>query len=204
MKKLLVLKGLTAIAAIILLTSCSKLPQEEMDAANNAIEMAEASGAAIYLPDSYLAVQDSMKTAVEQLEVQKSKLFKKYGPVKDKMIRIADQARQVQLQTEAKKEELKNEIMNTVAQIKQLIESNHRLILEAPKGKEGTTALVSIKSEVDALQVSVDEVSGMLAGEEYLVTLGKARMIRQKAQSINTELQEVITKYKENVKRRKA
>ncbi len=120
------------------------------------------------------------------------------------MIRIADQARQVQLQTEAKKEELKNEIMNTVAQIKQLIESNHRLILEAPKGKEGTTALVSIKSEVDALQVSVDEVSGMLAGEEYLVTLGKARMIRQKAQSINTELQEVITKYKENVKRRKA
>lgn len=204
MKKLLVLKGLTAIAAIILLSSCSKLPQEEMDAANNAIEMAEASGAAIYLPDSYLAVQDSMKVAVEQLEVQKSKLFKKYGPVKDKMIRITDQARQVQLQTEAKKEELKNEIMNTVAEIKQLIESNHRLILEAPKGKEGTTALVSIKSEVDALQVSVDEVSGMLAGEEYLVTLGKARMIRQKAQSINTELQEVITKYKENVKRRKA
>lgn len=193
------LLGLTT----LLLTSCSKVPQVEIDAANAAIEQARLAGADVYVHENFVALQDSMNVAMVKIESQKSKFFKKYSDAKEQLVSVAQLAAQVKQQTEARIEELKMEIQNTIDEVKSLIEANRQLILEAPKGKEGVSALVAIKGEVDAIEVSLNETVAMFETGDYLATLDKANAAKEKATSINTELTDVIAKFKANVRGRK-
>ena len=80
-----VLMGLAAIAMVAFLSSCGKVPQAKIDATNAAIAAAQTAEAAVYVPAEFAAVQDSMKAIMAEVEVQKSKLFKKFGPAKLKL-----------------------------------------------------------------------------------------------------------------------
>ncbi|MEZ5195784.1 MAG: hypothetical protein R2764_05130 [Bacteroidales bacterium] len=68
------------------------------------------------------------------------------------------------------------------------------------KGKEGTSALVAIKGEIDAIETSINETSTLFASGDYLAPLDKANVAKEKAIAINSELTDVIAKYKANVK----
>lgn len=199
-KYMLVSLGMSA----IIFTGCSKLPQAEIDAVNAAIEEAKTAGAELYVPESYIALQDSLSAVMVGIEAQESKLIKNYSTAKEELASVALYAGEVKQQAESKKEALKVEIMNTIAEVKALIETNRQLIMEAPRGKEGTTALMAIKDELNALEVSITEAGNMLENGEYLSTHDKAEATKAKALSINAELTEVIAKYKANVQNRKA
>lgn len=184
--------GLTA----LLFTSCSKLPQVEIDAANTAIEEAKLAEADIYVHDNFVALQDSLKAVMVTIETQQSKFFKNYTAAKVDLTGVTEFAQKVKLQVENRKAELEVEIENTIAEVKTLIESNRQLILEAPKGKEGTSALMAIKDELNTIETTINEANSMLESGELLATLDKANAAKEKANSINTELTEVIAKYK--------
>lgn len=138
------------------------------------------------------------------IESQKSKLFKNYSTAKEHLAGVTQFAEEVKQQAETKKEELKTEIQNTIAEVKTLIEASRQLILEAPKGKEGTSALVAIKNELNVVETSINETNSMFEKGDYLATLDKAKAAKGKATAINTELAEVIAKYKANVKNKKS
>jgi hypothetical protein len=197
--------GITILGLTTLLfTSCAKVPQAEIDAANAAIEQAKIAGADVYVHDNFVALQDSLNGAMVNIESQKSKFIKNYGQAKEQLAGVSQFAAEVAQQVEARKEELKNEIQSTIAEVKTLIEANKQLILEAPKGKEGTTALVAIKGEVDAIETSINETTSLFETGDYMATLGQAKAAKEKATSINTELSDVIAKYKQNVRVRKS
>ena len=190
--------GLTA----LIITSCSKLPQAEIDAANAAVEQARNAGADIYVPDSYIALQDSLKGVMTGIESQESKLFKNYTEAAAQLEGVTKYATEVKQQAETKKEELKMEIQNTIAEVKTLIETSRQLILEAPRGKEGTSALVAIKGELDAIETSINQTNEQFESGDYLATMGQANAAKEKAASIQAELTEVIAKYKSAVRSR--
>jgi hypothetical protein len=194
----IVLAGFTT----LLFTGCSKVPQAEIDAANASIEQARASGADVYVPEDFMVLQDSLSNAMVIIESQKSKLIKNYSEAKEHLAGVTQFAGEVRQQAEARKEALKTEIQNTIAEAKKLVESDKQLILEAPRGKEGTTALMAIKGEIDAVESSLNETSAMLETGDLLAALDKANAAREKAASINTELSEVIAKYKANTRSR--
>ncbi len=98
---------------------------------------------------------------------------------------------------------MKAEIQTTIADAQALIESNRNLILEAPRGKEGTSALEAIKQELNTIETTITEANTMLESGDYIATLDKAKAAKEKASSINAELTEVIAKYKANVMKRK-
>jgi len=192
--------GMTA----LIFSSCSQLPQAEIDAANAAIEQARTAGAEIYVHDQFVALQDSMNNVMISIESQESNLIKNYSTAKEGLAGVTQFAGEVGMQAETRKEELKIEIQNTIAEVKTLIETNRQLILEAPKGKEGTSALVAIKGEIDAIETSIDETSAMFETGDYIATLDKANAAKEKAMSINSELTGVIAKYKANVQSRRS
>jgi hypothetical protein len=193
--------GLTTIGLTALLfTSCSKMPQTEMDAANAAIEQAKTAGAVVYANTEFIALQDSMKSVMINIESQNSKFMKNYSSVKKQLIGITALAQTVTGQAEVRKEEVKLEIQNTIAEVKTLIETNKKLILEAPKGKEGTSALKAIKSELSLIETSVNEADVKFKIGEYPVALDMVNASKEKAISINTELTSVIAKYNANKK----
>jgi len=179
------------------------LPQAEIDAANAAIEQATTAGADVYVHENFVALQDSMNTVMVSIESQKSKFIKNYSSSVEQLAGVTQFAGEVEQQAEIRKEELKVEIQSTIAEVKALIESNRQLILDAPKGKEGSSALMAIKGEVDAVETSINETSTLFGTGDYMASLGKAIASKEKAAAINAELTEVIAKYKSNVKSRK-
>ena len=189
--------GVTTIGiAAMLFTGCSKLPQAEIDAANAAIEEAKTTGAELYVQDSFVALQDSMNAIMVNLQEQESKVFKNYADEVEQLSGIVTFAGEVKAQSETRKEEMKIEIQNTIAEVRTLLEVNRQLILEAPKGKEGTTVLNAMKEELNTIEAAVVEAGTMLESGEYITSHDKAHAAKEKASSINTELTEVISKYK--------
>jgi hypothetical protein len=191
--------GLSAIA----LSSCSKIPQAEIDAANTAIEQSKLAGADVYVHDDFVALQDSMNSIMVSVESQKSKFIKNYGTAKEQLAGIAKLAETVQQETAAKKEAMKAEIQSLITETKSLIESNKQLIAQAPKGKEGASALLAIKGENEAIENALVENNTLFETGDYMATLDKVKVSKEKAASINSELSEVIARFKENAKHKK-
>ena len=202
MKRVLVGIASLGVASLIL-TSCGKEPQAEIDLANAAINEAQVIGSETYAPESFLALQDSMKSIMDNVEAQKSKIFKNFDDSKADLMAVTQLAGEVKQKTIDRKIALQNEIKQMIVEVKLLLEANNKLILEAPKGKEGATALVAIKDELTAIDATLTEANELLEQESYIASLDIANASKDKASAINTELQEVIAKYKTNVKVRK-
>lgn len=204
MKKKLFSGLMATVLVSFLFVGCSKIPQLEIDAANTAIEEAKTAGAEIYVHDNYVILVDSMKSIMENIEVQKSKFFKNYKIEKENLVNVTALAQEVKQQAIDKKELLKQEILTTITEVKTLIATNRELITQAPKGKEGTSALVIISEELNEIEVLLNMVDKMMEQEEYLASMDKAKIAKEKATAINQELTTVISKYKSNVKGKKA
>ena len=191
------LLSLSAFAiAVFVLSGCAKLPQVEIDNANLAIQEAQTAGADIYVPEAFAALQDSMKATTESIEAKKSKLFKSYKKEKEQLVSIVQLGNDVKMKTEARINELKTEIQNTLAEVTTLVEQSKQLVSEAPKGKGGTPAIMAIKADIATIESTAAEVQAAVGTESYIATLDKAKAVKEQAVSINTELTTVIEKYK--------
>ena len=191
-----VLMGLAAIAMVAFLSSCGKVPQAKVDATNAAIAAAQTAEAAVYVPAEFAAVQDSMKAINAEIEVQKSKLFKKFGPVTIKLDETLAAANKAATDAVAKKEDVKKEVETSLAAVKVVIEENKTLITKAPRGKEGAAVLEQIKTEMTTIEASVVEAQGLYDKGSYMDALNKVKAANERATGINTELKDAITKVK--------
>ena len=191
-----VLMGLAAIVMVAFLSSCGKVPQAKVDATTAAIAAAQTAEAAVYVPAEFAAVQDSMKAINAAIEVQKSKLFKKFGPIEIKLDETLAAAGKVATDAVAKKEEVKKETETLLTEIKVVIEENGTLMKKAPKGKEGAAVLEQMKTEMATIEASVVEAQGSYDKGTYMDALNKVKAAKERAVGINTELKDAIAKVK--------
>lgn len=189
-----ILMGLATVVMVALLTSCGKVPQVEIDAANAAIEAAQTAEATVYVPAEFVAVQDSMNAILADIETQKSKLFKKFGPAKEKLAATLTLANQVAANAAVKKDAVKAEVTTLLTDIKTVIEENKTLITKAPRGKEGAAVLEQIKAEMTTIEGSVVEAQDLFDKGSYMDALNKIKAAQERAAGINTELKEAIAK----------
>jgi len=197
-----ILSGSVILAVVILMTSCSSVPKEKIDAANAALDSVKVAGAETYLPDEFFALQDSLNSAMQLVEGSKSKLFGSNSEAKARLDAVISTSAQLIENTAQKKQEVLAEVENLLSEIGQLIQDDNALVLSAPKGKEGTAALEAIKGEISALENSVTETETLLEDGEYMSALSKSEATKIKAESIKAELSEVIAKYKQAAKRK--
>jgi hypothetical protein len=195
-----VLMGLAAIAMVAFLSSCGKVPQTEIDATNAAIAAAQAAEANVYVPAEFTALQDSMNAINAAVEAQKSKLFKKFGPVKEKLAATLTLANTVAANAATKKDEVKKEAETLLNDIKAVIEDNGKLILKAPKGKEGAAVIEQIKADMATINTSVADAQALYDKGTYMDALNKIKAAKEKADGINTELKDAIAKVKKGKK----
>ncbi len=114
---------------------------------------AQTAEASVYVPAEFAAVQDSMKAINAAIEVQKSKLFKKFGPIELKLDANIAAANKVATDAGAKKEEVKKEAETLLTDIKAVIDENGTLMKKAPRGKEGAAVLEQMKTEMTQLKL---------------------------------------------------
>jgi hypothetical protein len=189
-----VIMGLATVAMVAFLSSCGKVPQAQIDATNAAIEAAKVAEAPVYVPAEFAAVQDSMKAITADIEIQKSKLFKKFGPAKLKLDATLALATKVTKDAGVKKEEVKKESATLLTDIKAVIEENAKLVKRAPRGKEGAAVLEQINAEIKTIDASVVEAQGLYDKGTYMDALNKIKAAKERATAINTELKDAIAK----------
>lgn len=180
--------------AAILLSSCGSVPQKEIDAAQAALDSAKTIGAEIYASEDFVELQDSLTAILAQIQEEKSDLFANYDSITLQLGYISAQAGEVANQTEVKKVELTSQIQSTIAEVKTLINTNKQIILEAPK--VNGSDLQSIQQELSSIESTVAETDSLLTSGQLIPGLDKAIIAKQKATSINAELQTVVDKSK--------
>ena len=182
--------------AALMFSGCSKMPQAEIDSAKAAIDSAKFAGANVYLPEALMELEDSLEAVMVNLESQSSKFIKNYGEVKEQLEKVTVFAHEVQDRTLAVKEEMKAETQAIIAEVNTVIAENKNLVLQAPKGKEGTSALQAIKSEIATIETHVIDAVSLYDNDDIMGAHTKALAAKDKAMSINEELKTVIAKYK--------
>jgi hypothetical protein len=191
-----VLMGLAAIAMVAFLSGCGKVPQEKIDATNAAIAAAQTAEAAVYVPAEFAAIQDSMKAIMADVEVQKSKLFKKFGPATIKLDATLAAANKTAADAAAKKAEVKKDVETSLTDVKAVIEENKTLMKKAPRGKEGAAVLEQMKTEMATIEATVAEAQALYDKGTYMDALNKVKAAKERATGINTELKDAIAKVK--------
>ena len=192
-----VLLTIVALAGMALMfTSCAKLPEMEIANAKAAVEAAKAAEADRYVPAEYRAVQDSLNSAMTEIENQKSKfaLFRSYKKVTVKLANVETLANTVKENAGVKKEEVKNQAQQTLAEATTLVAEVKDLIMKAPKGKEGKEALEAIQSDLALVEASLAEVSTLINNGDYLTALDKVKAANEKGLSLKDELETAIAK----------
>ena len=192
-----ILLTIAALAGMtILFTSCAKLPEMEMANAKAAVEAAKAAEADRYVPAEYRALQDSLNVANTEVENQKSKfvLFRSYKKATVKLNNVITLGNTVKENAGIKKEQVKAEAQQTLAEATTLITETKDLFAKAPKGKGTKEALEAIQSDIALVEASLAEVSTLLNNGDFLTALDKAKAAKDKAASLKTELEEAIAK----------
>jgi len=189
-----VLMGLAVIAMVAVLTSCGKKPQAEIDAATAAIEAAKTAEAAVYVPAEFAAVQDSLNAALAAITEKESKLFKNFKGETAKLANVITLANTVAANAATKKEEVKAEAANLMTAIKAVIEENGKLIPKLPRGKEGAAVIEQIKADAATVDASVVEAQGLYDKGSFMDALNKIKAAKEKADGLNAEVKEVLTK----------
>jgi predicted small lipoprotein YifL len=189
-----VLLGLAVIAMVAVLTSCGKKPQAEIDAATAAIEAAKTAEAAVYVPAEFAAVQDSLNAVMADITAKESKLFKNFKGETAKLASVLTLANTVAANAATKKEEVKAEAANLMTAIKTVIEENGKLIPKLPRGKEGAAVIEQIKADAATVDTSVVAAQGLFDKGSFMDALNKIKAAKEKAEGLNTEVKEVLTK----------
>lgn len=189
-----VLMGLAAIAMVAVLSSCGKKPQAEIDAANAAIEAAKTAEAPVYVAAEFAAVQDSLNAVMTAITAKESKLFKNFKVETEKLAQVVTLANTVAASAGTKKEEVKAETTTLLEGIKTVIEENGKLIPKLPRGKEGAQVIEQIKADVATVDAAVVEAQGLFDKGSYMDALNKIKAAKEKAEGLNAEVKEVLTK----------
>lgn len=184
------------IPGMIALTSCTEQPNQQIDEAKAAIENAKMKGAETYAAEDYFALEDSMKNTMSIVNEQNGKFFKDYDVAISKLNAVTIQANEVAASVETHKQEIKTNLGVMFTEIKTLIDESKQLIEEAPKGKEGASALLAMKGELEAVEVVLTECNNLLEQNQLQTSLDKATVAKGKAMQLNTELKEIMSKYK--------
>ena len=183
------------VAAVALMTSCAKVPQEALDAAKAAIETAQTAQADVYFPAEFAALNDQLTVINQDIETQKSKTAKDFKLVKTNAEAIALQAGELGAKVEAKKAEVKAEAEGMMTAVTTLLDEAKALLLKAPKGKEGKAVLEEMKTELAAVETSLADAKVLFdGGTNYVQVVDKVKAATETVNGIIAELKEAIVK----------
>ena len=189
-----ILLGLAAIVMVAVLASCGKKPQVEIDATNAAIAAAQAAEANVYLPGEFAALQDSMNAINAAITAKEGKLFKNFKDEVAKLEALTVKAGEVAGNVAAKKEEIKKEAETILNDIKAVVAENAKLVMKLPKGKEGAAIIEQFKADLGNVDAAVAEAQGLFDKGTYMEALNKIKAAKAKADGLNSEMKDALTK----------
>lgn len=187
---------LIALFGVMLFSSCEKLPQNQIDQVSILMDSVKLVGGELYVPEEFMALNNSFETVKAKIEEERSKIFKNYNEVIKSLDSVNLMASDVLSKVEVRKVELIAENDLLLAAVKDLISTNNLLLSKAPSGKDGSIALKSIKSDIDLISTTVTETEELISNDDILGANNKIKAAKEKALELKNELESAISKIK--------
>jgi len=179
-----------------LFVSCAKQPTQEIDAAKAAVEAAANEGATIYAPEELKAINDQMTAAMDEINTQSKKFFKKYGPAKEMLVKAVADADALKATIPAKKEAAKNAALTAQQEAQAAITEAKTLLEKAPKGKGTKADIEAMKADLKGLEDSFPQIQTAIDQEDFFGASNTAATIKEKAVAISDQVKAAIEKVK--------
>lgn len=195
MKKILSIFAIS-ISLVLLMASCQKYPQAEVDKTIAMVDSAKIVKADLYVPEQFGALQDSFNVAIADIELANSKTFKSFKSEVVKLNEVSVLAEQVIKNTANRIEEIKTTVSIGLISLKESNDANKVLLRLAPKGKDGKAALDAIDFQIHETDVCINTIQSHLDSGNYLEAEKCYKEEVVKVDSIKTELTAAIEKVK--------
>ncbi|HNS06146.1 MAG TPA: hypothetical protein PKH53_09090 [Candidatus Saccharicenans sp.] len=179
---------------VFLFTSCAKQPTQQIDEAKAAIDAVVKAGGDIYAKDELKKLNDDYNAAMDEVNAQSKKLFKKYGKAKEMLAKVKADADSVAQLIPARKEEAKNNAIAAYDEAKAAFEAAKAILDKAPKGKGTKADIEAMKSDLAGLEAQLAEVQAAIDREDYFGARDKAVSIKEKANAISEQVNAAIEK----------
>ena len=190
MKKLLVV--LASLALVASLTACAKAPTEEVNAAKASLDAAVADGAQQYTPEDYKMVADQLAAANAEIKVQEEKFFKNFDKAKQILAKAKADADALKGKVAARKEELKQAAIATMAQANTALAEAKALLAKAPKGKGSKAEIEAMATDLAGVEAMIPEVQPMLDKGDFIGANEKANAILARINAVISEVNAAI------------
>jgi chromosome segregation ATPase len=185
-----------AILVTFAFTSCAKAPTQLMDQAKAAIQGVVDAKGGIYAKDELNKLQGDLQAAMDEVNAQSKKFFKKYGPAKEMLTKLVTDADAVKAQIPARIEEAKKAAEAAINEAKAAFDKAKALLEKAPKGKGTKADIEAMKADLSGLETQMTEVQSAMTAEDYFGAKDKAVAIKDKATAIAEQVQKAIDKVK--------
>ena len=144
-----IVKGLTlALVVVFAFTSCAKQPTQLMDAAKAAIQGVVDAKGGVYAKDELAKLNGDLQAALDAVTAQSKKFFKKYGPAKEMLTKVAADADAVKALIPGRIAEAKSAAETAVNEAKTAWEEAKALLEKAPKGKGTKADIEAMKADL--------------------------------------------------------
>jgi hypothetical protein len=194
------MKGITknvvlVLAVAIALTGC-KAPQAEIDGAKAAIEAVTKAGADKYAAEELKAVNDSLQKALDEIAAQDKKFFKKFGPAKEMLAGVLQQADDLKAALPAKIEAAKNLAVQLQGETQTAIDEAKALLAKAPTGKGTKKDIDALKADLAGAETAFADIQTAIDGQDYIAAQDKAKSVQGTVAAVVEQVKAAIAKVK--------
>jgi hypothetical protein len=183
-----------AVTAALVFSSCAKQPGDQIDAAKAAIQAVVSAKGDVYAKDEFKKLNDDMQSAMEEIDAQSKKFFKKYGGSKDALAQIVADAEAVKALIPVRIEEAKAAAETAINEAKTAWDEAKALLEKAPRGKGTQADIAAMKSDLAGLESALGEGMTRFDAEDYLGAKERAEAVKEKAVEISDQINAAIAK----------
>lgn len=163
------------------LTSCSKQPVQEINAAKSAVDSAMAEGAEKYSPAEARKVNDALTEAMTEIKTQDGKFFKDYKKAGGMLAKVKADADDLRGGLAAKKEEARKKAIAAEESANASVSGAKASLAQAMKSSKAIIDIEALSNSIKGLDDALTEIRKLIATEDYTTAIEKASGVKEKA-----------------------
>jgi hypothetical protein len=182
---------LVALAVAVMVTGCSKAPEAELAASEQAMSGAQMAEAEAYAPASYQQALDSLNAAKVEIQNQDSKfaLFRSYGRSKEILVSAKALAEKAVTDAQAAKEQVRLEDSTLMATLDGLLVTTREALAKAPRGKGTKADLDLIAADLASVEAAYQAAVVDFNAGKFLVAKPKFEAAVNQLNRINADIE---------------
>jgi DNA repair exonuclease SbcCD ATPase subunit len=175
---------LIPITTLLMLVSCSRLPEDKVQTVTDSFHKLEDMKAKDYAPEAFKKAEDAYADAMEEIELQDEKfvLTRSYSKANDLLAKASEAVEQAKAKTEDGREEMQQEVATVLEDTKVNVKS----------AEDQLDKLKTKSAEITRIRDSFEETSGALKEAEQAFDSGDFLNAQSKANDAKALSEEVL------------